>query len=70
VTGGGANKASGRKEGSSFFEKKEAKKLCSFGAGANNRTVPCEKSFFVSFFSKKEDSSCHLHCPVFQATAQ
>jgi hypothetical protein len=46
----------GRQE-SSFFEKKEAKKLYPFGAGSPNRAGPSEKSFFASFFSKKEDSS-------------
>jgi hypothetical protein len=44
-------------EESSFFEKKEAKKLYSFGAGPPNGRAPSHKSFFASFFSKKEDSS-------------
>jgi hypothetical protein len=51
-------------EESSFFEKKEAKKLYSFGPrghapsrdGFPNSAAPSHKSFFASFFSKKEDS--------------
>jgi hypothetical protein len=46
----------GRKEGSSFCEQKEAKKLYPFGAGSTHRRAPCHKSFFASFFPKKEDS--------------
>jgi hypothetical protein len=53
-------KTSGRKEESSFCEQKEAKKLYPIGAGTHSSRVPCEKSFFASFFSKKEDSSCPL----------
>jgi hypothetical protein len=49
-------KARGRKEDSSFCEQKEAKKLYPFEAGSTGSTAPCEKSFFASFFSKKEDS--------------
>jgi hypothetical protein len=45
------------KEESSFCEQKEAKKLYSIGSGRTDRRVLCEKSFFASFFSKKEDSS-------------
>jgi hypothetical protein len=48
------------REESSFFEKKEAKKLYSLAAGSLAQRVSCEKSFFASFFSKKEDSCCHL----------
>jgi hypothetical protein len=44
-------------EESSFFEKKEAKKLLSVGAGSIDNDAPNEKSFFASFFPKKEDSS-------------
>jgi len=40
-----------RKKESSFCEQKEAKKLYPFGCFQTN------ESFFVSFFSKKEDSS-------------
>jgi fructoselysine-6-P-deglycase FrlB-like protein len=47
----------GRKEESSFCEQKEAKKLYSFGAGSSHHAAPSHKSFFASFFSKKEDSS-------------
>jgi hypothetical protein len=46
-----------RQEESSFCEQKEAKKLYSFGAGSPDRRAPSDKSFFASFFSKKEDSS-------------
>jgi hypothetical protein len=49
----------GRKQAPSFFEKKEAKKLYPFISGSRNSRMPCEKSFFASFFSKKEDS-CFL----------
>jgi hypothetical protein len=55
-----AQKVSSRKEESSFFEKKEAKKLCPFAAGFIDHRASCEKSFFASFFSKKEDSFCRL----------
>jgi hypothetical protein len=42
----------------SFFEKKEAKKLCSASRGVETATVPNSKSFFCFFFvHKKEDSS-------------
>jgi hypothetical protein len=50
---------------SSFFEKKEQKKLLSicrrrrFDSHVATRRVRGEKSFFASFFSKKEDS-CFL----------
>jgi hypothetical protein len=51
------------KEESSFCEQKEAKKLHPFGprghwpsrAGSPDQTTPSPKSFFASFFSKKED---------------
>jgi hypothetical protein len=52
--------ARGRKASSSFFEKKEPKKLLSIcgrrrrGTHAGTRRNPREKSFFGSFFSKKE----------------
>jgi hypothetical protein len=49
-------------EESSFFEKKEAKKLYPFWAGSLNCLVPSGKSFFASFCSQKEDSSCLLLC--------
>jgi hypothetical protein len=39
---------------------KEAKKLYLLGAGSGDRAGSYEKSFFASFFSKKEDSSCRL----------
>jgi hypothetical protein len=45
---------------SSFFVKKEAKKLYSLRAGSSNRAAPSHKSFFASFFSKKEDSCLPL----------
>jgi hypothetical protein len=41
-------------------ERGKAKKLYSLAAGSLNRWAPSPKSFFASFFSKKEDSSCHL----------
>jgi hypothetical protein len=44
-------------EESSFCEQKEAKKLRPLVAGPIHRRTPCHKSFFASFFSKKEDSS-------------
>jgi hypothetical protein len=44
-------------EGSSFCEQKEAKKLHPIGAGSTNHVTPSEKSFFASFFPKKEGSS-------------
>jgi hypothetical protein len=45
----------GSKDESSFFEKKEAKKLLSdWNRLAPLRVTSC-KSFFASFFSKKED---------------
>jgi hypothetical protein len=44
------------KEESSFFEKKEAKKLYPFGGGSLAFAALSQKSFFASFFSKKEDS--------------
>jgi hypothetical protein len=50
------------KEESSFCEQKEAKKLYPFDGGCLNSTAPCHKSFFASFFSKKEDS-CLPACP-------
>jgi hypothetical protein len=56
--GRGKRKARGRKEESSFFEKKEAKKLHPLATGSLAHRVSCEKSFFASFFPKKEDSSC------------
>jgi hypothetical protein len=37
--------------------RKEAKKLYPFRAGSPNSRAPSDKSFFASFFSKKEDSS-------------
>jgi hypothetical protein len=43
-------------EESSFFGKKEAKKLYPFGGGSADCRAPSHKSFFASFFSKKEDS--------------
>jgi hypothetical protein len=46
------------KEESSFFGKKEAKKLHPLAAGSLAPRVSSEKSFFASFFSKKEASSC------------
>jgi hypothetical protein len=49
----------GRKD-SSFCEQKEAKKLHPFGGGSTDSRTPSHKSFFASFFSKKEDSSCPL----------
>jgi hypothetical protein len=42
------------KEGSSFCEQKEAKKLHSFAR--IGRRALTDESFFASFFSKKEDS--------------
>jgi hypothetical protein len=53
-----------RQEESSFCEQKEAKKLYPFGprgrwpsrAGSSRHTAPSLKSFFASFFPKKEDS--------------
>jgi hypothetical protein len=48
VTGSG-------KEESSFFVKKEAKKLYPFTAGSPHHTAPGGKRFFASFFTKKED---------------
>jgi hypothetical protein len=43
-----------RQEESSFFEKKEAKKLCSLVSGSLVHRVSYEKSFFASFFQKKK----------------
>jgi hypothetical protein len=43
-----------RKEESSFFEKKEAKKLLSIWRALDATRASGEKSFFGSFFSKKE----------------
>jgi hypothetical protein len=40
-----------------FLKKKKQKNFVRFGAGSMNSRTPCEKSFFASFFSKKEDSS-------------
>jgi hypothetical protein len=57
AAGGRVGKQGKWQEESSFFEKKEAKKLYRFGAGPINHRVSREKSFFASFFSKKEDSS-------------
>jgi hypothetical protein len=37
--------------------KKKQKKLYSFRAGTTDSRAPSEKSFFASFFPKKEDSS-------------
>jgi hypothetical protein len=51
------------KASSSFFEKKEPKKLFSIcrcqrrGTDIATRRAQVGKSFFASFFSKKEDSS-------------
>jgi hypothetical protein len=36
--------------------RKEAKKLSPFGAGSVDHSPSSRKSFFASFFSKKEDS--------------
>jgi hypothetical protein len=54
----GARKASGRKEESSFFEKKEAKKLLRHGVRWLIEQAPHGQSFFASFCSQKEDPSC------------
>jgi hypothetical protein len=51
------------KEESSFCEQKEAKKLYPLAAGSLSQRVASDKSFFASFFSKKEDSSCHFLFP-------
>jgi hypothetical protein len=53
---GGFAKARWQEE-SSFCEQKEAKKLYPFAAGSPRHAAPSPKSFFASFFSKKEDSS-------------
>jgi hypothetical protein len=56
------------KEESSFFEKKEANKLLSIsglqrrGSSVATRRNQGEKSFFASFFSKKEDSCLSATC--------
>jgi sulfur-oxidizing protein SoxX len=55
-------KPSGRQEESSFFEKKEAKKLCSFGprghwpsrAGSLGSRLQVPKVFLLLFFQKKK----------------
>jgi hypothetical protein len=46
-----------RQEESSFCEQKEAKKLFPFGDVSIHHAAPRHKSFFASFFPKKEDSS-------------
>jgi hypothetical protein len=51
-----------RQASSSFFEKKEPKKLLPIWARRGHSRVPGEQSFFASFFSKKEDS-CFLPVP-------
>jgi hypothetical protein len=44
------------REGSSFFEKKEAKKLFSHETRWGREPAPNGKSFFASFCSQKEES--------------
>jgi hypothetical protein len=46
-----------RQQESSFCEQKEAKKLHPLAACSLAHRVSYERSFFASFFSKKEDSS-------------
>jgi peptide/nickel transport system substrate-binding protein len=46
------------RQASSFFEKKEAKKLFSLGLGVDAGGSQMDKSFFGSFFSKKELLAC------------
>jgi hypothetical protein len=48
------NKASGRKEESSFFEKKEAKKLFSHGARWSVEPASTNKVFLLLFLKKKK----------------
>jgi hypothetical protein len=52
-----AGAGKGQEESSFFWKKKKQKKLCSFKAGSPDQRTPSEKSFFASFFPKKEDSS-------------
>jgi hypothetical protein len=40
-----------------FFEKKNQKTFAIGGVGQGGATTPRSKSFFASFFSKKEDST-------------
>jgi hypothetical protein len=47
-------KAKGRKKDSSFFGKKEAKKLYPFDAGALNQASQVIKVFLLLFFQKKK----------------
>jgi hypothetical protein len=50
------SRATGRKS-LLFLKKKKQKNFYPFGAGSTDGRVPCDKSFFASFFSKKEDSA-------------
>jgi hypothetical protein len=47
-------------EESSFCEQKEAKKLLGLVTSSSVSRQPTDKSFFASFFPKKEDSSLPL----------
>jgi hypothetical protein len=42
-----------------FFEKKKQKTFCPAGCGEGRANAPRSKSFFASFFSKKEALSWH-----------
>jgi hypothetical protein len=67
----GADNRSGRKASSSFFEKKEPKKLLSIcghrrrSSRLSARRVQGEKSFFASFFQKKKTLAFPYRLPSF-----
>jgi hypothetical protein len=50
--------------------RKQAKKLCPFGAGPPNRTAPWRKSFLLLFFKKEDPFFLPLACllPAFHAS--
>jgi hypothetical protein len=55
---GPLRKTSGRKEESSFFEKKEAKKLFSHEAVRLGEPAPADKVFLLLFVHKKKIPTC------------
>jgi hypothetical protein len=55
---------------SSFCEQKEAKKLYPLTAGTHGSRVPYDKSFFASFFPKKEASCLPALCLPFRLAPQ
>jgi hypothetical protein len=56
-----------KKVRTSFFEKKEAKKLCPASRGFETGNGPDSKSFFCFFFVHKKEDSCFPNAPVSDA---